>query len=150
MKYDGKPIERSSDLPVLVAENTSDRKVPIEVWRERKPTTLSVGTTQGQRERVAANDDEAAAPQGRLGVAVRPLQPEERSQVKGGTGVVVEQATGAARRAGIRPGDVLITFNGAPLKSAEDLRDRIAKAGKSAALLVQRDEQQLFVAVELG
>ena len=42
---DGKAIERSSDLPVLVAENTSDRKVPIEVWRDRKPTTLSVGTT---------------------------------------------------------------------------------------------------------
>ena len=150
-KYDGKPIERSSDLPVLVAENTSDRKVPVEVWRERKPTTLSLGTTQGSRERVAANDEEAAAPQGRLGVAVRPLQPEERSSVKGGSGVVVEQATGAARRAGIRPGDVLITFNGLPLKSAEDLRDRIAKAtGKTAALLVQREDQQLFVAVELG
>jgi|SoiMethySBSTD1v2_1073268.scaffolds.fasta_scaffold17257_4 serine protease Do len=150
MKYDGKPIDRSSDLPVLVAENTSDRKVPIEVWRDRKSTTLSVGSTQGTRERVAANDDDKASPQGRLGVAVRPLQPDERSQVKGGNGLVVEQATGAARRAGIRRGDVLISLNGAPLKSAEDLQERVAKAGKSAALLVQREDQQLFVAVELG
>jgi len=70
--------------------------------------------------------------------------------VKGGTGLVVEQATGAARRAGIRRGDVLISLNGAPLKSAEDLQERLAKAGKSAALLVQREDQQLFVAVELG
>ena len=81
---------------------------------------------------------------------MRPLQPEERAQVKGGTGLVVEQVSGAARRAGIRAGDVLIAINGTPLKSPDDLRDRVAKAGKSAALLVQRDDQQLFVAVELG
>ena len=149
-KYDGKPIERSSDLPVLVAEVVGDRRVPVEVWRDRKPIALALGTTQNQPEKVAANDEESAAPAGRLGVAVRPLEPSERSQVKGGTGVVVEQVTGAARRAGIRRGDVLISFNGAPLKSAEDLRDRVAKAGKSAALLVQREEQQIFVAVELG
>jgi hypothetical protein len=30
------------------------------------------------------------------------------------------------------------------------LREHVAKAGKSAALLVQRDNRQLFVAVELG
>jgi serine protease Do len=43
-----------------------------------------------------------------------------------------------------------VALNGAPLKSPQDLNERIAKAGKSAALLVQRDDQQLFVAVELG
>ena len=109
-----------------------------------------VGTTQSKPETVAANDDKEATPQGRLGVAVRPLEPSERSQVKGGTGLVVERATGAARRAGIRAGDVLVSLNGVPLKSQQDLNERIAKAGKSAALLVQREEQQLFVAVELG
>ena len=149
-RYDGKAIERSSDLPVLVAENTSDRKVPVEVWRDRKSTSVNVGTTQSKAETVAANDDDAASPQGRLGVAVRPLEPSERSQVRGGTGLVVERATGAARRAGIRAGDVIVALNGAPLKTPQDLNERIAKAGKSAALLVQRDEQQLFVAVELG
>jgi serine protease Do len=149
-RYDGKPIERSSDLPVLVAEVTGGRKVPVEVWRERKPVTLSVATTENQPERVAANDDDNAAPAGRLGVAVRALQPEERSQVKGGTGLVVEQSTGAARRAGIRRGDVLLSINGTPLKTPDDLTEKVAKAGKSAALLVQRENQQLFVAVELG
>jgi serine protease Do len=146
-RYDGKPIERSSDLPVLVAEVAPERKVQVDVWRDRGQKTLAI---QGRPEKVASADDGSSAPQGRLGVAVRPLAPEERSQVKGGSGVVVEQVSGAARRAGIRPGDVLLSINGAPLKSPDDLRERIAKAGKSAALLVQRDEQQLFVAVELG
>ena len=149
-RYDGKPIERSADLPVLVAEVGPERKVQVEVWRNRAPRTLTVGTTHSKAEKVASNDDAAAGPAGRLGVSVRPLQPEERAQVKGGAGLVVEQVSGAARRAGIRAGDVLIAINGTPLKSPEDLRDRVAKAGKSAALLVQREDQQLFVAVELG
>jgi serine protease Do len=149
-KYDGKPIERSADLPVLVAEVAPDRKVQVEVWRGRKPQTLSVGTTQAKAEKVAANDEGSTAPAGRLGVAVRPLTADEKSQVKGGQGLVVEQVTGAARRAGIQRGDVLVAINGSPLKSPQDLTERIAKAGKSAALLVQREDQQLFVAVDLG
>jgi len=135
---------------VLVAEVAGDRKVPVEVWRNRKPETLAVGTTQSKPEKVAANDDASTAPTGRLGVSVRPLQPDERSQVKGGAGLVVEQVSGPARRAGIRRGDVLLSLNGVPLKSSEDLRERVAKSGKSAALLVQREDQQLFVPVDLG
>jgi serine protease Do len=149
-RYDGKPIERSADLPVLVADVPAGKKVPVEVWRGRSAKTLSIGTTESRPDKVAAADDDKASGTGRLGVAVRALTAEERSEVKGKTGLVVEQATGAARRAGIQAGDVLLSFNGAPLKSVEDLRERVAKAGKSAALLVQRDDQQLFVAVELG
>ena len=45
---------------------------------------------------------------------------------------------------------MLLSLNGVPLKSSEDLRERVAKSGKSAALLVQREDQQLFVPVDLG
>ena len=149
-RYDGKVIERSADLPVLVAEQPAGKQVQVEVWRNRSTKTLSVGTTQSKPEKVAAAEDDSKAAGGRLGVAVRPLTADEKTEVKGKSGLVVEQATGPARRAGIQPGDVLLSFNGAPLKSVEDLRERVAKAGKSAALLVQREDQQLFVAVELG
>jgi serine protease Do len=149
-KFDGKPIERSADLPVLVAEVPAGKSVPVEVWRERSPRTLSLGTTQGKAEKVAANDDETATAAGRLGVSVRALTAEERKEIKAKSGLVVEQVSGNARRAGIRQGDVLLAFNGVPLKSADDLRAHVAKAGKSAALLVQRESQQLFVPVELG
>jgi len=149
-KYDGKPIDRSADLPMLVAEQPEGKKVEVEVWRNRSTKTLAVGTTQAKAEKLAANDDDAQAAGGRLGVAVRPMSAEEKAEAKGKTGLVVEQASGPARRAGIQPGDVLLSFNGTPLKSVDDLRERVSKAGKSAALLVQREDQQLFVAVELG
>jgi serine protease Do len=69
-------------------------------------------------------------------------------------GLVVEQATGAAAAAGIAPGDVILSVNGTPVKSADELRAAIEKAGKHAAVLVQRNSPagrtQIFVPVELG
>jgi serine protease Do len=44
----------------------------------------------------------------------------------------------------------VLSFNGVPVKSADELRSLVGKAGKSVALLIQRDRQQLFVPVELG
>ena len=81
---------------------------------------------------------------------MRALTADERKENGGKAGLYVEQAAGAAARAGIQPGDILLAFNGAPLTKPEQLREQVAKAGKSAALLVQRENRQLFVAVELG
>ena len=90
---------------------------------------------------------------GRLGVAVRPLSPEEAKQlgtVASGNGLVVEQSSGAAAEAGIQPGDVILSFNGQAVQSTEQLKALIAKAGGNAALLVQRGRNRIFVPVELG
>jgi serine protease Do len=149
-KYDGKPIERSADLPVLVGDTAGGKSATLEVWRKRGYTTLTVAPTSAPREKadVAENDDGAAA-KGRLGLAVRPISPEERGR-GGKGGVVVEHASGPAARAGIQPGDVVLSFNGSAVKSAEELRELVSKAGRNAALLIQRDERQLFVPVEMG
>ena len=149
LKYDGKPIERSADLPLLVADTPAGKSATVEVWRKGSTRTLSVATTEGNvKEKVAGNDE--ASPKGRLGVAVRALTAEEKAQTAGKGGLVVEQVSGAAARAGIQRGDLLLSFNGTPLKSAEELSTLVGKAGKSAALLVQRENRQLFVPVELG
>ena len=148
LSFDGKPIERSSDLPVIVATAPVGKPSPVEVWRDRSRTTVTLATAEANREKVAKADN--ASTKGRLGVAVRPLSPEESSQLDGKSGLVVEQVGGAAARAGIQPGDVLLSINGKPIKSPDDLRDHVAKAGKNAALLVQRQDRQLFVPVELG
>ena len=149
-KYDGQPIERSADLPVLVGNAPAGKAAPVEVWRKRGFTTLSVATTNAPREKaeVAENDD-SAAPKGRLGLAVRPLSPEEGGR-GGKGGLIVEHVSGPAARAGIQPGDVLLSFNGSAVKSPDQLRELVAKAGRNAALLIQREQQQIFVPVELG
>ena len=149
-RYDGKTIERSSELPMLVAETAPGKVAQVEVWRNRAAKTLTISTTNAQPKKDQVAEEDKSATKGRLGLAVRPLSPEERGELGAKGGLVVEQVGGAAARAGIQPGDVLLSFNGAPVKSAEDLRALVGKAGKSVALLIQRERQQLFVPVELG
>jgi serine protease Do len=81
---------------------------------------------------------------------VRALTPEEtrQSEIKGG--LLVEEVTGPAARAGVRPGDVIVSVNGEPVGGADQLRAMVGKAGKRIALLIQRGDNRLFVPVELG
>jgi len=148
-RYDGKPIDRSSDLPLLVADTPAGKSMQVEVWRDRGTKTLSVTPMAGKAEKDDVADNDQAS-HGRLGVAVRALTADERRENNGQGGLVVEQVSGAAARAGIQPGDLLLSFNGKPLRSAEELRNLVGKAGKSAALLVQREDRQLFVPIDLG
>ena len=65
-------------------------------------------------------------------------------------GVVVESAGGPAAKAGIQAGDVILAINGTPVSGVAQLRELSAKAGKTVALLVQREDAKIFVPVELG
>jgi len=93
--------------------------------------------------------DGTASP-GRLGLSLRSLQPEERSQAGVSGGLVVEQSAVAAAVAGVQAGDVLSAINGTPVTSVDQVRSRVVKAGKSVALLIQRDGKQIFVPVRIG
>jgi serine protease Do len=149
LKFNGATIERSSDLPMLVADAPVGKTSSVEIWRKGAAKTLSVSTGEAKpMEKVAEND--VASPKGRLGVAVRPLTPDERKENGGKGGLLVEQVGGAAARAGIQQGDIVLSFNGAPVTTAEALREHVGKAGKSAALLIQRENRQIFVPIELG
>jgi serine protease Do len=153
LSYNGQPIERSSDLPVLVANTTPGKSAQVQVWRKGSEKTLTVGTYEGK----AAKDDdddvasgERGAAGGKLGLAVRPLTPEEKREAKGRTGLLVEDVGGPAARAGIQPGDLVISFNGTPVKTVDELKAQVSKAGKRVAILIMREGQQIFVPVELG
>jgi serine protease Do len=82
-------------------------------------------------------------------VTVRALTPQERSGTAG-HGLLVQQASGPAASAGIQPGDVILAVNGRAVTSPDQLRQIIAKSGNSVALLIQRDNAQIFVPVDLG
>jgi serine protease Do len=149
LSYDGRKIDRSADLPLLVANSSPGKQASMEVWRQGASKRLTVAPVAGQPGKVAANE-QPAAPGGRLGLAVRPLTPEERGQNNGRGGLLVERVGGAAERAGLQPGDVVLSLNGTPLQSVDQLRDLVGKSGKNVALLIQREDRQHFVPVELG
>ena len=141
LAINGRTIERSAELPPLVAAVKPGSKASFEVWREGKSRTLDVSVGQLKPEQVsAASDDETSAPTGKLGLAVRPTE----------DGLLVENAGGAAARAGIRAGDVVTAVNGKRVKSVDELKAATEKAKGTVALLIRRGDNSLFVPVEIG
>jgi serine protease Do len=149
LRYNDKEITSSSQLPVLVADTAPGTTAKLEVMR--KGGTRHIDVTVGQLSSAkVASADVAGQPHGRLGVVVRRLDPDEQKQAGVSGGLIVENATGPAANAGIQPGDMILSLNGTPVKSVEQLKQLLAKAGKHVALLVQRDEAKIFVPVDLG
>ncbi len=149
LKFDGKDIATSSELPPLVAQVKPGSKVPIEVWRNGKAMTLTA-TVGELTDNVRVASAKAEAGKGKLGVAVRPLTPDEKKENDIPNGVVVEDVAGAAARAGVQAGDVIVAVNNVAVTSPEQLSELIGKAGKTVALLVQREDARIFIPVPLG
>jgi serine protease Do len=152
LKFNGKEIGNSGELPALVGGVAPGSEVQIEVWRKGK--TQQLRATVEEMKNLAARVGEAApggAATGKLGLALRPLSGEEKGRIEGGRGLVVEDvAEGPAARAGIQPGDVILAANGEWVSNVEQLRNQLDRAGKTIAVLVQRGEQKLFVPIRLG
>ena len=148
--FNGKPIERSSDLPYQVAATKPGSTAKLEVWRDGKTRTLNVEIGTREAPKTLAQADDEGVSKGKLGVSVRPLTPEEKKSGNVERGVIVEQVGGAAAKAGVQAGDVIVSVNRKPINTPEELKSAIDKAGKTVALLIRRDDAQIFVPVTIG
>ncbi|WOB06794.1 Do family serine endopeptidase [Piscinibacter gummiphilus] len=149
-EVNGEPVVRSGSLSSLIGMASPGDKVKLKVWRDRGQ--IDVDATLGGAEdaqQQAANDDQADRA-GQLGLALRPLSRDERRQVETEGSLLVENVTGAAARAGIERGDVLIAINGKPVTSVDQIKSVMSGKPKSVALLVERDGERIFVPVNLG
>jgi serine protease Do len=146
----GSPVADSTDLPSQVASLAPGSSATVTVWRDKASKDIKVTLGSMSDAKVAKNDNAPEQVQGRLGVAVRPLTPDEKSNASVSHGLLVQQSGGAAENAGIQPGDVILAVNGRPVTSVDQLKQMITQAGNSIALLIQRDNAQIFVPVDLG
>jgi len=153
LKVDGETVETSSQVPVMIAGKKPGTSVAIEVWRNGSAKELSVRPVEIQEkgERVASNPAQQADETARLGLAVRPLTQQEKRQAETDGDLLVEDVDGPAAAAGVQPGDVILGVNGARVKSMDELRSASKKrSGKVVALLIERDNAQIFVPVRVG
>ncbi|MDN4035851.1 Do family serine endopeptidase [Massilia sp. YIM B02443] len=151
-RANGQAIIGSGDLPGMLALSKPGERVALDVWRDGKLVRIdatladaSEKPKRGEREEVASLDNSA-----KLGLSLRTLEPVERRQSGIAAGLVIEDASGAAAMAGIEPGDVLISVNGRPVNSVEQVREVMSKASKSVALLIQRGSDKIFIPVRIG
>lgn len=151
-KVNDQPVVTAADLQSVVSIAKPGDKVTLDVLREGKPVRLTAtlgnandkATPQG-RDNLASNDNGA-----KLGLALRPLDPSERSQVGVAAGLVIEDAAGPAQAAGVQPGDVLLSVNGKAVTSVQQVREVVKGSSKSVALLIQRGDDRIFIPVRIG
>lgn len=149
LAVNGVPVTDSTALPSQIANLKPGTKAELQIWRDKSKRTVSA-TLGSLADSKLASSDGGPVEQGRLGVAVRPLSPQDRNATQLSHGLIVQQAAGPAASAGIQPGDVILAVNGRPVTSAEQLREAVKGAGNSLALLIQRDNAQIFVPVDLS
>jgi serine protease Do len=147
-KIDGIAVTDSTDVTSRIGNTAPGTKVSVEVWRDGKPAelTATVGTLDDGKVAKASDDAET---KGKLGVAVRPLTPEER-KASGSTGLVVEKSGGAAAKAGVQPGDLIVGVGTTKVNTLDELKAQVDKAGKTVALLIERQGRQIFVPVKVS
>ena len=148
-RINGRDIGTSGELPAIVAAMRPGDTAKLQIWRKgsTKELSLAVGALDDQK---LASNDANTGDKGRLGVSVRPMTPDEQAQADVNGGLIVQDVDGAAERAGIQAGDVVLSVNGEPVSKVEQLRALVAKAGKRVALLIERDHVRIFVPVDIG
>ena len=147
----GQPIISSGDLPAIISLASPGDVLRMKIWRQGKAQELSakLGSANDQGTPVARSND-ASAGQGKLGLALRPLQPQERQEAGADYGLAIEDARGPAAMAGVQAGDLLLAINGTPVRNIEQVREMVAKSNQSVALLLQRGDEKIFIPVRLG
>ena len=146
----GHYIDHSFDLPTIIADIPPGNVAHIGIWHDHKSDTVDVKTVLLDEEPARTAHSESDEGGGKLGLAVRPLDPKEQQQLHTRGRLLVEDVSGPALAAGLQAGDVVLGVNGAGVSSVADLKREVARAGHSVALLIQRDEAQIYVPVDIG
>jgi serine protease Do len=146
----GHNIGESFDLPIIISEIPPGSEAHLGIWRDHKNSEMDVKTVllDDEPAQAAANAGEDGG--GKLGLAVRPLEPTEQKELHTRGRLVVEEVSGPALAAGLQAGDVVLGVNGAGVASVADLKREVARAGHSVALLIQREDAQIYVPVDIG
>jgi len=142
-RFEGKTIEKSSDLPRLVGATKPGTKATVTVFRRGATRDLSVVVAEVESDKVAAKPEPAKAEKPKTSVAlqtfglvVADLTEAQKKELGIKGGVRVEAATEAAARGGLREGDVIVQVGNVDVASVREFDAVIAKFDKSKPLSV--------------
>jgi serine protease Do len=143
-------IDHSYDLPAVISALPPGTQAHLGIWHDKKATEVTVKTVtlEDSPAQVARSAGEDGG--GKLGLAVRPLQPSEQKELHTKGRLVVEEVSGPALAAGLQAGDVVLGVNGAGVATVADLKREVARAGRNVALLIQREDNQIYIPIDLG
>jgi serine protease Do len=154
-KFDGRAVDKAGDLPRIVGATKPGARSTVQVFRRGNYRDLNVTVAELEDEqprRLAERDSKPQATAGGFGLTVSDLTEAQRREMKVKGGVRVESADGAAARAGLREGDVILSLDNTEIGSAKQFETVVAKVDKSKAVnvLVRRGEWVNYVVIRPG
>ena len=141
-RFDGKAIDKLADLPRLVGNTKPGTKSTVTVFRRgnAKDLSLTIAEIEGDKPvRKAAEREEkpkASAAAQLIGLSVSALTDAQKKELNIRGGVVVNSATDAAARAGLREGDVILSIANTEIGGVKDLEAALAKVDKNKPINV--------------
>ncbi len=154
-KFDGKAIEKATDLPRMVGNTKPGSRATITVFRKGGARDMNVTIAELEPDkpaRAASQKDEKpkASPAAQsLGLSVSELTDAQKKELKIKGGVKVETVTDAAARAGIREGDVLVQLGNAEVNTVKEFDAVVAKVDKAKPIpvLLRRGELATYLVI---
>ena len=143
LTFDGKAIEKSSDLPRLVGNTKPGSRATVTVLRRGSQRDLSVTVAELEPERATrrTQGQEQRPPAGAqvqtMGLTVSELTEALKSELKLRGGVRVDASDGAGARAGLREGDVIVAVGNVEVNNVREFEQAMARADKSKPIVVQ-------------
>lgn len=158
LKFNGKIVNSSNDLPRIVASTAPGSKVPVQLWRRggTKEVTLVVGempnedrVAQGRRNNEPAPGAGENIP--RVGLVLSELTEAQKQELKINGGLLVEEVKSATARTELRPGDIILSVGNVEVHTLDEFNALLKKIpkGRNIALLVRREDIASYIALKL-
>ena len=156
LKFDGKPVVSSSDLPRLVGNTHPGSKAPVQLWRKGESKELTVTVAEMQDDSQAVAQGNGAAPSmgqnvARLGLALSELSAEQRNELQVNGGLLVVEVKGATAR-DLHHGDVILAVGNIEVSTLEQFNEVLKQIpkGRNIALLIRREDSSFYIALKLN
>ncbi len=159
LKFDGKPINASADLPRMVAATKPGTRSTLQVWRKGATRDIAVTVGEMSDEKTASTRPSrggkpAEQQANRLGLVVSELTAEQKRELKMSSGLLIQDVRGTSARADLRAGDIIIALISKGATTEVTTVDQFNKLlaqfekGSNITLLVRRGEMQTFVTIK--
>ena len=156
-RFDGKVVNKSSDLPRIVGATKPGSDVLVHVWRDRSEKKLMVQVDEFPSDEKDASlenkKNKKTDVYNRIGLALRELSDNEKKQLEINNGLLVEGIRqGVASRSGMRPNDIILGINNQDVTTVGRFKQLLSKIrkGRNIALLIRRGKTTYFITMKLN
>lgn len=152
LKYNGTPIEKSTDLPRLVGATKPGSRAALTIWRKGANRDVTLTVAELEPDKTAQKEERQPKPEqaaNALGLIISDLTEAQKKELKIDGGVIVDESEGPAARVGLRSGDIILRLNNTDVKDAKQFNTLVGKLDpkKTAVVLVRRGDASQFVPI---